>query len=342
MTLFRRVHRIALTFAAACLLAPSAMAQGEVNVYSSRHYDTDDKLYALFTEKTGIEVNVIEGGADELLTRLNREGELSPGDVFIAVDAGRLQKAVDQGALQPVASDVLAERIPDELRHPDGLWFGLSKRARVIFLSDRVPANLVDSYESLADPYLGKIVLIRSSQNIYNQSLLASMIAQQGQEVAEAWAEGIVANMARTPQGGDTDQLRALAAGEGDIAVANHYYFCRMLERGNDADRAAAESLTLVFPNQGDRGTHVNVSGAGVLRHAPNRENAIALLEFLTTPEAQELYALANYEYPVVNDVELTPVLTRLGEFDADELNAGELGRLNREAVRTMDRAGWR
>ncbi|MEO0964355.1 MAG: Fe(3+) ABC transporter substrate-binding protein [Planctomycetota bacterium] len=334
------VARLAL--ALACLAAPAAIAQGVVNVYSARHYDTDDAVYAMFTDQTGIEVNVIEGDTDVLLTRLRNEGELSPGDVFIAVDAGRLHKAVEQGALQPVVSETLTERIPADLRHPDGLWFGLSQRVRIIFLSDRVDPDFVTTYEALADPDLGQTLLIRSSQNIYNQSLLASMIASHGQPSVEAWARGVVGNMARRPQGGDTDQLRALAAGEGDVAVANHYYYCRMLERDNAADRAAAESLTPVFPDQDGRGAHVNVSGAGVLRHAPNRENAIALIEFLTTPQAQALYAMANYEFPVVDGLVLTPVLAELGPFKTDTINAAQLGENNKQAVRVMDRAGWR
>lgn len=323
-------------------VADTVQAQGVVNVYSARHYDTDDEMYALFTERTGIDVNVIEGDTDALLARLRREGELSPGDVFIAVDAGRLHKAVEQDALQPAGSAVLTERIPAGLRHPDGLWFGLSKRVRVIFLSDRVPADLVTTYEGLADPQLNGRLLIRSSQNIYNQSLLASLIAHYGIDHVQGWAGSIVGNMARTPQGGDTDQIRALAAGEGDIAVANHYYFARMLAGSNDSDRTAAASVRLVFPNQDGRGAHVNVSGAAVLKHAPNRDNAVALIEFMTTPEAQRLYALANHEYPVIDGLELSEVLLGFGEFEQDALNAAELGRLNREAVRVMDRAGWR
>ena len=328
----------------AAVTAGPASADGVVNVYSSRHYDTDDAMYEAFEAATGIEVNVIEADADALLARIEQEGELSPADVFVAVDAGRLQLAVDRGVLEPVESEVLNERVPANLRHPDGLWFGLSKRARVILLSPAVPADFVTTYEALADEKVDGGLLIRSSTNVYNQSLVASLIANDGVDAAEAWAEGVVANLARTPQGGDRDQIRALAAGEGEVAVANHYYFARMLVSDDAEDRAAAESLTLVWPNQadGERGAHVNVSGAGVVKGAPNRENAVKLLEYLTTPEAQALYALANHEYPVAADVELTDALKGFGDFKEDPLNASELGENNREAVKVMDRAGWR
>ncbi|MEM8875162.1 MAG: Fe(3+) ABC transporter substrate-binding protein [Planctomycetota bacterium] len=336
------INQMLATFALAVGVAVPAFADEVVNVYSSRHYDTDDALYDAFEEATGITVNIIEGDADALLTRIAQEGELSPADVFIAVDAGRLQLAVDKDVLASTESDVLDERIPDNLRHPDGLWFGLSKRVRVIFLSPDVPNDFVTTYAELADPKVDGGLLIRSSGNVYNQSLVASIIANDGVDAAQAWAEGIVENLARTPQGGDTDQLRALAAGEGEIAVANHYYFARLLGSDDASNRAVAEKLTLVFPNQDGRGAHVNISGAGILKNAPNRENAIKLLEFLTTVEAQELYAVANYEYPVVSGVELSDILKSFGEFEEDELNASELGENNRAAVKVMDRAGWR
>ncbi|MEM9916123.1 MAG: Fe(3+) ABC transporter substrate-binding protein [Planctomycetota bacterium] len=336
---------IAFTFLllVATLQTPDAVAEENVvNVYSSRHYDTDVVLYQQFEAATGIRVNVIEGDTDALLTRITREGDLSPADVFIAVDAGRLHKAVELDVLQPVTSDVLSERIPEHLRHPDGLWFGLSQRVRVFLLSPDVPADFVTTYEDLASKEIDGGLLLRSSSNIYNQSMVGSLLAYHGPEWTEDWARGVVDNFARRPQGGDTDQIRALAAGEGEIAVANHYYFARMLAGDNAADRAAASKLRLVFPNQEDRGAHVNVSGAGIVKNAPNRENAVALLEFLTTVEAQQQYALANHEYPVVEGVELTDVLKGFGTFKADQLNAAELGNNNREAVRVMDRAGWR
>lgn len=322
--------------------ADSAGADEVVNIYSSRHYDSDDKLYAAFTKQTGIKVNLIEGKADELLARIKREGRLSPADLFISVDAGRLQLAVDAGVLDPVASRTLEDRIPASLRHPDGLWFGLSKRVRCIFLSRDVPADMVTTYAGLSDPKLKGKLLIRSSSNIYNQSMVAAQIKTLGQSTTQDWADGVVKNMARTPQGGDTDQLRALAAGEGRVAVANHYYYARMIAGDKASDNAAAKKIRLVFPDQDGRGAHVNVSGAGVIKTAKNKANAIRLLEFMTTERAQELWALENHEFPVVEGIELTPVLKGFGAFKADTLNAAELGKNNREAVRVMDRAGWR
>ena len=240
-----------------------------VNVYSARHYDTDDELIQRFTAETGIKVNLIEGNSDTLLARIKQEGDLSPADVFITVDAGRLRTAEERGVFQPTRSKVLEARIPASLRHPEGLWFGLTKRARVIVASkDRVPADLTLDYEDLTDPEWKGRVLIRSSSNIYNQSLVASLIEAHGASGAEAWCRGIVANVARTPQGGDRDQIRAVAAGEGDVAVVNHYYLARMIG-GNEADRAAAGKVRVIFPNQGDRGTHVHVCGAGSCRAHP-------------------------------------------------------------------------
>jgi len=322
--------------------AEAAEPNQELNIYSSRHYDSDETLYQTFTEQTGITVNVIEGKTDELLARLKREGELSPADVFITVDAGRLHKAVEADIFRPVQSSVLTQRIPEALRHPDGLWFGYSRRVRCIFLSKDVPADYVTTYEQLAKDRLKGELLIRSSSNIYNQSLLASFIASYGADATQRWANGVVENMARVPQGGDTDQLRALAAGEGKVAVANHYYYARMIEQGDASDRQAAERVRLVFPDQDGRGAHVNVSGIGVIKSAPNAASAVKFLEFMTTPEAQKRWALDNFEYPVIQGLELPDVLKSFGEFKADTLNAVELGTNNREAVKVMDRAGWR
>jgi len=338
------MRTIALLLSLLLVLSVTADSSAEpvLNIYSSRHYDSDDRLYELFTEKTGIRVNLIEGDTDALLTRLKREGRLSPADLFITVDAGRLHKAVEAGVLQPVESKTLTERIPAGLRHPEGLWFGLSQRVRCIFVHADAPAEYVSTYADLADPKLDDELLIRSSSNIYNQSLVASMIVHHGADGAQAWANGLVENMARQPQGGDTDQLRALAAGEGKVAVANHYYFARMITGNDEADRAAAANIRLVFPNQNGDGAHVNVSGAGVVEGAPNRANAIRFLEYMTTPEAQQLWALENYEYPVIKGLRLPDVLEEFGVPKADPLNAAKLGEHNRAAVQIMDRAGWR
>lgn len=313
-----------------------------VNVYSARHYDTDDELIKQFTAETGIEVNIIEGKSDTLLARMKQEGDLSPADVFITVDAGRLRMAEDQGVFQPVRSKALEASLPASVRHPDGLWFGLTKRARVIVASkERVPADLELDYEDLVKPEWNGRVLIRSSANIYNQSLVASMIAAGGESGAEAWCRGLVANLARPPQGGDTDQIRAVAAGEGDVAIVNHYYLARLVG-GKPEDREVADKVRVIFPNQDDRGTHVNICGAGVVKTAPNRENAIRFIEFLASEPAQRRFAEGNQEYPSMKNVPTSEILAGFGKFKADRLNASELGANNKKAVQVMDRVGWR
>ncbi len=313
-----------------------------VNVYSARHYDVDAAIYAEFTEATGITVNLLEGDSAGLLERLRREEAASPADVFIAVDAGRLHQAEVDGIFEPSTSDVLSERIPANLRHPEGMWFGITKRARVIFYAkDRIDANQLTSYEDLADPKFRGKVLIRSSSNIYNQSLMGSMISALGEEQAEEWCRGLVANLAREPQGGDRDQLRGVAAGEGDIAVANTYYAAK-LAAGPPEDQAVMDQLGVVFPNQDDRGSHVNLSGAGVVRGAANKAEAIRFIEFLTGPEAQAAFATSNKEYPVVPGYELAPELVAFGEFKEDALGLAEVGQNNQNALMVMDRCGWR
>lgn len=328
--------------ALAVALATGAAAQ-EVNLYSSRHYDTDVALYEGFTEQTGIAVNLIEGEADQLIERIQAEGRNSPADVLITVDAGRLWRAEEAGLLQPVSSEVLEERIPAEVRHPEGKWFGLSQRLRgIVYAKDRVDPSEITTYEDLADPKWQGRICIRSSTNVYNQSLVASMIEANGIEATEEWARGLVENLARPPQGGDTDQIKAVAAGECDVAVVNHYYFVRLLESEDEGERAVAEKVDIVFPNQDGRGAHANISGAGVVVTAPNKENAIAFLEYLTTPEAQAIFAQGNYEFPVVDGVKLVPVLEQWADVKTDTINAAKLGQNNPEAVKLMDRAGWR
>lgn len=325
------------------LLISTGAAAQTVNLYSARHYDVDQQLYDGFTEKTGIEVQVLEGSSDQLVERIQREGIASPADVLITVDAGRLWRAEQADVLQSVESAVLEERIPPYLRHPDGLWFGFSQRMRLIYVNpDRVDPEMVATYEDLARPELEGQVCIRSSNNIYNQSLLASMIEIHGAEGAEQWAEGLVRNLAREPQGGDTDQIRGVAAGECDVAVANHYYYLRLANSEDPADREVAENVKVIFPNQDGRGVHVNIGGAGVVKNAPHRENAVKFLEYLASDEAQELFAKANYEYPVTEDVQRHEALQEWGDVKLDQLNIDALGRNNPEAVRVADRAGWR
>lgn len=337
-------------FAGAALLAPllltgcqeSTEGPGVVNVYSHRHYEADQMLFDRFSELTGIEVQVVTASADELITRLEREGDASPADVLITVDAGRLHRAKELGLLRAVDSAVLSETIPAHLRDSEGYWFGLTQRARILaYARDRVTPEELSTYEDLADPRWQGRVLVRSSENIYNISLMASMIAANGLEASEAWAAGVVANFARAPQGGDTDQITDVAAGVGDVAIVNTYYVGRLLADPDPATRALAEQVGVFFPNQGDRGTHVNVSGAGVTTYAPNPENALALIEFLVSEEAQQIFAEANFEYPVREGVAWAAILQGWGEFRADTLPLQVLGERNNEAVMAFDRAGW-
>ena len=334
----RRVVSLGLFLA--CVLAPSAAAE-QVNIYSARHYDTDLALYDTFTERTGVAVNLIEGGSDALIERIANEGEYTPADMLITVDAGRLWRAEQRGLFQPVESPVLEERIPEHLRHPDGLWFGLSKRARVIVHARGRPLPVpIARYEDLASEELRGTVCMRPSSNIYNLSLMSSLIDALGAVGAQTWAEGVVANFARPPQGNDTSSLAAVASGECGLTIANTYYLGRWLGSSREEYRRMADALTVVFPNQDDRGTHVNISGAGVTRHAPNRDNAVRFLEYLVGDFAQRLFAEGNNEYPVAG--EASGVISALGAFREDRINAALLGAHQGEAVRTYDRAGWR
>ncbi|HET6160396.1 MAG TPA: Fe(3+) ABC transporter substrate-binding protein [Dongiaceae bacterium] len=328
---------------AAMLRGPRARADaGEVNIYSARHYPADEHLFARFTEETGIAVNQIKGTGEELMERIKLEGEECPCDLFITVDAGNLWRAQDQGIYQPVSSAELEKHIPAYLREPTGLWFSFTKRARVfVYDTAKIKAEDLSTYEALAEEKWKKRVLIRSSNNIYNQSLVASIIHNDGAEAAQTWCNGIVANMARPPKGGDIDQINALVAGEGDVAVSNTYYFARMLSGDDDALKAKLAKCKVFFPNQGDRGAHVNVSGAGVAAYSPNKDNAIKFLEFMISPEAQAIFAGANFEYPVRDGAEQSPVITAWGGFKEDAINVVELGKNNAEAVMIMDRAGW-
>lgn len=315
----------------------------EVNIYSARHYDSDEVLYQAFTEETGIDVNVLEGDSDQLIERMQREGVASPADVMLTVDAGRLWRAEQDGIFQSVDSDVLNERLPESMRHPEGMWFGFSQRARVIYYNrENFDPSQISTYEDLADPQFEGQVCIRSSNNIYNQSLLASLIAHDGEEEAEAWAQGVVDNMARDPEGGDTDQILGVASGECDLAVGNHYYYVRLLHSDEDADREAARKVGVIFPNQEGRGTHINVGGAGLVANAQNPENGIRFLEFMASDEAQEVLAGRNYEFPVVEGIKKNPVLESWGNFKKDSLNISVLGENNPEAVKVFDRVSWR
>ena len=320
-----------------------ANGDGVVNIYSARKEALILPVLERFRDQTGIDFRLVTGKADALLKRLEVEGKSSPADVFITTDAGRQQRAKDADVLQPIDNAVLAGAIPQAMRDRDNYWFGLSQRARAIFYAkDRVKPQELSTYEALTDENWKGRICIRSSGNIYNQSLVASMIEASGIEKTEAWARGLVANFARNPGGGDTDQLRAVAAGLCDIAIANTYYYGRLVNSSKEKDRAVADSLAVFWPNQGDRGTHVNVSGAGITKHARHRAEAERLLEFLVNAESQAWYAEVNNEFPVVAGVKVSPTLESWGSFKADSLNLTRLGENNREAVKLMDRAGWR
>jgi iron(III) transport system substrate-binding protein len=314
-----------------------------VNLYSSRHYDTDQSLYDSFTAATGIKVNLIEAEADPLIERIKSEGANSPADVLMTVDIGRLWRAEAEGLFQPTSSTTLNQAIPANLRHPEGLWYGFSKRARVIMYDkSKVNPTELSTYEALVDPKWQGQILTRSSTNIYNISLVSSMLAAHGAQETEAWVRGLVANFARPPEGNDTAQIQACAAGVGSLALANTYYLIRMAKSDDPADKAVTEKVTIFFPNQRDRGTHVNISGAGVLKTSPNKEAAIRFLEHLASPESQAIFAQGNNEYPVVQGVTLDPILASYGSFKEDTINAAEIGRNSAEALRIMDRAGWK
>lgn len=334
-----------LFFAAlACVFATGGIAEDStevVNVYTARHYDTDLALYERFTETTGIEVNLIEGSSDGLIERIVNEAEFSPADMLITVDAGRLWRAAEAGVFQAIESTVLDERVPEYLRDPTGLWFGLSKRARVVVYNKaNGPPEGLSRYEDLANDALRGQVCMRSSGNIYNLSLLGSLIEHHGEDAALDWATGVVANFKRAPQGNDTAQLRAVAAGECGVSIANSYYIGRLMGSDDEADTDVTDAIGVLFPNQEDRGAHVNISGAGVTRHAPNRANAVRFLEYLTGDFAQRLFAEGNNEYPVVGAV--TGPIAELGTFKEDAVNASVLGANQALAVRVFDRAGWR
>lgn len=337
---FRNFFAVLVTAGFTLGLGGEAAAQ-ELNVYSSRHYDNDDALYAGFTEATGIEVNRIEGSADELIARMKAEGANSPADVLLTVDAGRIWLADREGLLQPVESEVLEERIPEHLRHPEGHWFGLSQRARVIFYAKDRVENPPQTYEALADPQYEGQMCIRTATNVYNLSLMGAIIEHKGADEAKAWAQGLKANLAREPEGGDTDQLKAIVSGACDIAVANTYYFARATAEPVEGLSEGIEGIGWVMPNQQTTGAHVNIAAAGVAASAPNRDNAVAFLEYLTTPEAQEFFANQNFEFPVVEGAEAGTVAAQFGEFKRDELNLTALGENQPEAQTIFNEIGF-
>ncbi len=325
------------------ILFQQQLIAAEVNIYSARKEALIKPLLDQFTKETGIEVNLVTGKADTLLKRLEVEGKNTPADILLTVDVARLVRAKEKGLFQVIYSDALEKAIPEYYRDADKQWFGLSLRSRVIvYAPDRVKKEELSSYENLADSKWKNRICIRSSSNVYNQSLVASMIANDGVEKTEAWATALVKNFARTPKGGDRDQIKAVAAGVCDVAIVNNYYLAGMLESNQKNEVAAANKIRLFWPNQDGRGAHINISGAGILKPAKHKKEAIQLLEYLVSDKAQQWYADMNYEYSINPDIESNSILKSWGKFKADNLNLNLLGKYNAEAVLLMDRAGWK
>ena len=335
-----RTPQILMAMLTALVIGQSVAS--EVNVYSARQDSLISPLLDRFTASTGIKVNLITGKADALLSRMKAEGPATPADVFVTVDAGRLHRAKEAGVLATIDNVTLSAKIPENLRDVDRQWFGLTVRARPIFYAkDRVSPSELSTYEALVEAQWRRRICIRSSSNIYNQSLVASMIAATGEDATQEWAEGLVANLARKPTGGDTDQLRAVAAGQCDVAIANTYYFGRLIDSKKPEDREVVSKLGVFWPNQADRGAHVNISAIAVTKYAKHPAEAVQLLEYMVSDDAQAYYAEINHEYPVVPVVPSSSTIASLGRFKSDTLNLSLLGINNRLAVKLMDRAGW-
>ena len=325
-----------------CLFACGLNA-AEVNIYSARKEDLIKPLLQKFEKQTNIKVNLVTGKADALLERLISEGKNSPADLLITTDAGRLYRAQQAKMLQAVNSETLNNAIPEQYREPQGYWYGLSLRARpIVYAVDQVKPEQLSTYEALADDNWKKKICIRSSENIYNQSLVASLISHNGEEITLLWAQSFVSNFARPPQGGDRDQVKAVAAGQCDIAIVNNYYLGKMLTSKDETEKQAAMQVKLFWPNQNDRGTHVNISGGAVTAASKNKESAIKLLEFLASDDSQQWYAETNFEYPVKPGIQPSEILKSWGEFKADSLSLYQLGELNAQAVMIMDHAKWK
>lgn len=342
-------HFMGLTVLGALLFAallpePASAQSGVLNLYSARHYNTDEALYTDFTRQTGIKINRIELGDEPLLQRLKAEGANSPADVILLVDAARLWSAQNEGLFSPVKSATLASRIPAHLRADDGSWFGFSTRARVIVYNKAsVKAEDVDSYEKLAEAKNAGRVCTRSASHPYMLSLIGSMVERKGAAATETWARGMVANLARPPRGGDTDQIKAVASGECDVALTNNYYWVRIVRSDDPKDKEVVSKVSFLWPNQSSSGTHVNVSGGGVAKYAPHRAEAIKFLEYLASDSAQQYFANGNNEWPVVKSVPLNnPALTALGDFKAEQVSVEAMGKNQGAAQRILDRVGYR
>ncbi|MEM6823697.1 MAG: extracellular solute-binding protein [Pseudomonadota bacterium] len=322
-------------------IAMPAFAEGELNLYSSRHYDTDERLYSDFTEATGITINRIEGNADELIERMTAEGANSPADIFLTVDTSRLERAKDAGLFQSVDSSVLEGRVPSYMQDEDNQWFGFSQRARILFYDKNDVAEPPMTYQDLADPKYAGQICIRSSSNVYTQTITAALIEHLGADAVKDWAAAVVGNFARAPQGGDTDQLRGIVSGECDVAMSNTYYFGRAVRKPVDGLSDSLEMIGWVFPNQDSIGAHMNLSGGGVAANAPNKDNAVLFLEYLASDQAQEYFSAGNDEYPAVPGVGVSPSVASLGFFKPDDLDATAIANNIPEAQKLLNEVGW-
>ena len=315
----------------------------QVNVYSARQEALIKPLLDKFTKQTGISVNLVTGKADTLISRLQSEGKYSPADLLITTDVGRLYRAKQHGLTQAIDSELLNTRIANNYQDPDKHWYALTFRARpIMYAPERVDVSQLNRLEDLADAQWKGRICIRSSNNIYNQSMIAAMLEQLGQEETEIWVKAFVENFARPPNGGDRDQIKAVAAGQCDIAIVNTYYLAGMLSDKDEGTRQVAQKVKVLWPNQQDRGTHVNISGAAITRYAPNKDAAVKLLEFMMTPHSQNWYATTNHEYPILEGVEWSAVLKTFAKFKPEKIKLNRVGELNSQAVQLMDRAGWK
>ena len=317
----------------------------EVNLYSQRHYSVDELQYKNFTEKTGIKVNVVKANADELIERLKNEGENSPADLFVTVDAGKLYNAREAGVLQKIPSEAINKNIREDILDADSYWAPITYRSRIIVYSnERVSESDLSTYEDLASSKWKNRILVRSSSNAYNQALMSSLVANLGSENTEKWSSAVVSNFARDPKGSDRDQVKAIAAGQGDLAIVNSYYIGLLLASEKEEEINAGNSVSVFFPNQGegDRGSHINISALGLTKNSPNRRNAIKLIEYLTSEEAQKVYVNNSYEYPANSLVQPSEIVRGWGEFKIDKLNLNALGEYRPEAIKIFDKTGWK
>jgi iron(III) transport system substrate-binding protein len=323
----------------------TAKDSNEINLYSQRHYKVDEKQYEAFEKETGIKINVVKANADELIERLKNEGKNSPADLFITVDAGKLQKAKDLDLLQKISSPIINQNVDSELRDVNGYWIPITYRARIIVYSkERVNVGELSTYSNLTNEKWRNKVLVRSSSNAYNQALLSSIVANRGEDAATSWASELVKNFARDPKGNDRDQVKAITAGQGDLAIVNSYYIGLLLSSENVEEIKAGNSVGVFFPNQGEgeTGSHINVSGIGLAKNAPNKENAIKLMEFLTSESAQKTYTNTSYEYPANPNVDPNEIVKKWGSFKKDNLDLNQLGVFRNKAIEIFDKSGWK